>query len=50
MASTMKEKGFRFVFTGSEFKWLHPAEVHAPHVDCTDMDDDEFAEFVASHT
>lgn len=39
---TLKDQGFRFVRRGSRFDWVHPAEVHAEDLDCTDMDDAEF--------
>jgi hypothetical protein len=40
--ANLKDDGFRFVRRGSSFGWVHPAEVQADDLDCTDMDDDEF--------
>jgi hypothetical protein len=46
---TLQEQGFRFVKRGAEFKWVHPTDVQASDVDCSDMSDDEFAAFVAAN-
>ena len=45
---TLRDQGFRFVKRGTDFKWVHPAEFQATDTDCTDMNDDEFSELVAS--
>lgn len=45
--STLAQQGFRLMQRGSAFKWLHPAEVLASDLDCTAMDDAEFARTVA---
>ncbi len=46
-ALTLREQGFRFVCRDGRGQWLHPLEVQFHDIDCTDMEDDEFAEFVA---
>ncbi len=46
---TLREQGFRYIKRGEEFMWVHPADLQASDVDCTDMNDDEFAAFVASN-
>ena len=43
---TLQDQGFRFVCLNGECDWKHPAEIPAGAVDCTDMDDDEFADFM----
>lgn len=45
---SLREQGFRFVFRNGRGQWLHPLEVQFHDVDCTDMDDDEFAAFLLS--
>lgn len=44
----LKDQGYRFVYVDGAYRWVHPLEVPANAVDCTDMGDDEFAQFVAS--
>lgn len=39
-------QGFRLVFQAGEYRWVHPLEVRAGAVDCTDMDDAHFERFV----
>jgi hypothetical protein len=34
------------VLRGNRWIWVHPAELSPDDVDCTDMDDKAFAEFV----
>ena len=34
--------GMRFVMRGAAFLWVHPAEMLASDVDCSDMSDAEF--------
>ena len=46
---TLRDQGFRFIKRGNEYKWSHPADVQHSDIDCTDMDDDAFAAFVATH-
>lgn len=49
---TLREQGFRFTLrvdpvTGErDWNWRHPAEVTDADMDCTDMTDDEYADFV----
>lgn len=47
---TLKDQGFRFVCRDGKFDWLHPADIKPGDIDCTDMDDVQFEEFVASQT
>lgn len=50
---TLKEKGFRFAYRSRhgkfEYQWTHRAEIQADDVDCTDLTDDEFEQFVRTH-
>ena len=46
---TLREQGFRYIKRGAEFMWVHPADLQAGDTDCTDMNDEEFAAFVASN-
>ena len=46
--STLQTQGFRFIKRGRDFRWCHPLDAMPGDVDCTDMDDDEFAELVRS--
>jgi hypothetical protein len=46
----LKEDGFRFVYQDGLFDWLHPSEISRYAVDCTDMTEDEFVEFVKQIT
>ena len=43
---TLKQQGFRFVFRTGAFKWTHKNEMLAGDIDCTDMNDQEFEQFV----
>lgn len=45
---TLAQQGFRFIARQGAFKWIHPADVQPTDVDCSDMNDDEFAAFVAA--
>lgn len=51
----MDQKYFRFVYRagigprGFDYTWTHKNEMRASDVDCTDMNDDEFEQFVYSH-
>ncbi len=45
---TLQQQGFRFVRRGSDFRWVHPADVLSTDVDCTDMTDERFEAFVAA--
>ena len=45
---TLPEQGFRFVNRQGAFKWVHPLEVQASDVDCSDMNDEQFAAYVAT--
>lgn len=45
MKGDMRAQGFRYVFTGKAWKWVHPAEVKPENSDCTDMTDSEFEAF-----
>lgn len=47
---TLRDQGFRFVKRGNEFKWQHPGDMQATDIDCTDMSDNDFADFVAAST
>lgn len=42
----LQELGFRFVGRAGRFFWCHPAQICEGDIDCTDMNDDEFAEAV----
>lgn len=42
----LQEKGYRFLWQDGVFGWVHPACIKEGSVDCTDMPDDEFAEFI----
>jgi hypothetical protein len=44
---SLKDAGFRLIERRGEFRWLSPAMMEAGDVDCTDMSDDEFEEFVS---
>jgi hypothetical protein len=45
----LRGQGFRFVFEDGRYVWRHALEVRPGAVDCSDMDDDEFAQFVADN-
>jgi hypothetical protein len=45
-AGTLQDQGFRFVCINGVCDWVHPAEIPAGSVDCTDMTDDEFEDFM----
>lgn len=48
--ANLNEQSFRFVRrSDGAFAWVHPLETRAGDFDCTDMDDDEFGAFVATH-
>ena len=42
----LQQAGFRFVRRAAEFHWVHPLEVRADDLDCTDMDDVQFEQAV----
>lgn len=44
--TSLQEQGFRFVSRAGRFFWCHPAEIREDDIDCTDMDDDTFANTV----
>jgi len=46
---SLQEQGFRFIGRAGRFFWCHPAEIRSADIDCTDMDDDEFAETILTH-
>ena len=39
---TLQERGWRYIKRGESFRWMHPAEVVAGDVDCTELTDKEF--------
>ena len=48
---SLKDAGFRFLVSRDrkKYDWIHPAEIEArakDWIDCTDMDDAEFEEFM----
>jgi hypothetical protein len=45
--ATLREQGYRFIYRDGQSAWVHPLEVQFDDIDCTDMDDDEYAAFVA---
>ena len=45
----LDKQGFRFVLRGADYLWVHPLEVRASDIDCTDMSDEQFEEFVLDH-
>jgi hypothetical protein len=46
---SLQEQGFRFVWCQAlrECLWRHPLEVKPEDVDCTDMTDREFEQFIS---
>lgn len=42
---SLRDKGWRFIYRGGEFKWTHPYDLEKEDVDCTEMNDDEFMDF-----
>jgi hypothetical protein len=46
---SLQDQGFRFVWRPAlrECLWSHPAEVKPGDVDCTDMSDREFEQFIS---
>lgn len=47
-APTLREQGYRFIYRDGQSAWVHPLEVQFDDIDCTDMEDDEYADFVAN--
>lgn len=46
----LSSRGFRFVFTAAGlYRWVHPLEMPAGAVDCSDMDDEQFESFAVAH-
>lgn len=45
----LDKQGMRYVFRSGDYRWVHKLEMHAADVDCTDMSDEEFHEFVVAH-
>lgn len=48
-STSLQAQGFRFVYRagyGCGYTWTHSAEMQATDIDCTDMGDDEFEQFV----
>lgn len=45
---TLQAQGYRFTFRAGVYTWTHAAEVTGGHIDCTDMDDQQFEAFVLS--
>lgn len=44
---SLKEEGFRFMYIGDgEYEWIHETRIEDEFIDCTDMTDDEFDNFV----
>lgn len=51
MALTLRDQGFGFYASPSrqQYRWMHPTDkamFYGDWIDCTDMNDDEFAAFV----
>lgn len=47
----LREKGYRFYCGDGDCTWRHPLDVkesYPHHIDCTDMTDKEFEEFLLS--
>lgn len=44
--SNLQTAGFRYVERKGVFNWMDPVFMQPGDVDCTDMDDDTFANFV----
>ena len=50
MAATLQDQGFRFYHLASGgYGWAHPLDGPRFITDCTDMDDEAFAEYVAAN-
>jgi len=47
---TLRDPHFRFVFRAGDYRWIHKNEVIPADIDCTDMNDQEFEDFVREHT
>lgn len=49
---SLKDRGFKFTYQNgrkSPYNWTHPAYVTSDMHDLTDMDDEEFEEFVLNN-
>lgn len=45
--STLPQQGFFFVMhKNGKYAWVHPADIREDDIDCTDMGDAEFEQFV----
>lgn len=43
----LQDQGYRFYYLGGNvYQWVHPLEVSKTAIDCTDLDDDEFLDFM----
>ncbi|MFA5900466.1 MAG: hypothetical protein WC829_15310 [Hyphomicrobium sp.] len=45
-----QDDGMRFIFRNGEYIFKHKNELLPTDIDCSDMDDLEFEEFVLEHT
>ena len=43
---TLQERGFRYIKRGESFRWMHPSEIVAGDVDCTELTDEQFLAIV----
>lgn len=46
---TLSAQGYRFIFRDGRYLWAHALEMQPGDVDCSDMSDDEFEQFVRRH-
>lgn len=46
---TLSAQGYRFIYRDGRYLWAHALEMQAGDVDCSDMDDAEFEQFVREH-
>lgn len=44
---SLADDGFRLVLRDGSIRWVHPLEVLPTDIDTTDMNDEEFARFIA---
>jgi len=44
---SLADDGFRLVYRDGAIRWVHPTELQPTDIDTTDMNDDEFARFIA---
>lgn len=43
----LKEQNYRFMYLGNgEYEWVHETRIEKDFIDCTDMTDNEFDDFV----